>query len=104
MRALTKLLAWAFDNGIELIGAELYRTKEQAEIYAASGRGILNSVHRLKLAIDLYRYKDGTVSWDAEDYRELGEKWKSLDDRARWGGDFRNRDAVHFSFEHRGRM
>jgi hypothetical protein len=27
-----------------------------------------------------------------------------MDPDARWGGDFRNRDCVHFSFEHGGTM
>jgi hypothetical protein len=89
--------------GLFVILAEAFRTKEQAEIYAASGRGILNSVHRKKLAVDLFRYKDGTISWDVEDYTQLGQYWKTLHPDARWGGDFLGRrDAVHFSFEHNG--
>ena len=90
------------DYDIDLIGAELYRTKEQAEIYAASGKGILSSVHRKKLALDMFIYKDGTISWDNEDYRIVGELWKNMDADARWGGDFKGRDSVHFSFEHNG--
>jgi hypothetical protein len=101
MRILAAFLGWCFQNDYEVIGSELYRTKEQAEIYAKSGKGILNSIHRMKMAIDLFRYKDGTVTWDFEDYREMGEKWKTLHPLARWGGDFN--DAVHFSFEHEGR-
>jgi hypothetical protein len=104
MRTLAAFLSWCFQNGYLIIGAELYRTKEQAEIYKAQGKGILNSIHRLKMAIDLFRYLDGNVTWDADDYQEMGEKWKSMHPLARWGGDFKNRDAVHFSFEHGGRM
>jgi len=90
--------------GIDLIGAEFFRTPEQAEIYAKKGKGIKNSVHRKKLAFDLFRFKDGTVTWDTEDYREAGELWKSMHAFSRWGGDFKRRDAVHFSFEHNGVM
>jgi hypothetical protein len=97
-----KFIVWAFDHGYQLIGAEWFRTPEQAELYAKQGKGIKNSVHRKKLAVDFFLYKDGNISWNKEDYRPLGDKWKSMDSRARWGGDFKNRDAVHFSFEHNG--
>ena len=86
-----------------MIGAELHRTKEQAELYAAQGKGVINSVHRLKLAIDLFRLVDGRVSWAYKHYAPLGEQWKSMHPDARWGGDFASRDCVHFSFEHKGR-
>lgn len=101
---IARLISWAFDHGIPVIGAELYRTKEQAEIYAAQGKGIKNSVHRLKLALDLFAVdpETGGVTWDHEPYRKLGEQWKSMHPLARWGGDFAGRDAVHFSFEHKG--
>lgn len=103
-RLIAELIVWCFENGYEVIGAELYRTKEQAEIYAAQGKGIKNSVHRLKLALDLFRVINGRVTWDREAYRPIGEKWKTMHPLCRWGGDFRRRDDVHFSFIHRGVM
>ncbi len=102
-RCVGHFVVWCFRNNYDVIGAELYRTKEQAELYAASGRGIINSAHRLKLAIDLFRVVRGVVSWDLERYEPLGEQWKKMHPDARWGGDFKNRDCVHFSFEHQGR-
>ena len=101
---LGKFLVWCSRAGYDVILAEVFRTKEQAELNVAMERGILNSVHRKKLAADMFRYKDGTVTWNTEDYRRMGEKWKTLHPMARWGGDFRRRDAVHFSFEHNGVM
>ena len=102
-RTLGHFIVWCFRNDYEVIGAELYRTKEQAEIYVKQGKGILNSVHRLKLAIDLFRVINGVVSWDVEAYEPLGKQWKTMHPDARWGGDFKGRDCVHFSFEHQGR-
>ena len=99
---LGEFLVWCNENDYPVILAEAYRTKEQAEIYAASGKGIKNSAHCKKLAADLFRVVDGTVTWDREEYRIPGGKWKTMHELARWGGDFRNRDAVHFSFEYRG--
>jgi hypothetical protein len=52
----------------------------------------------------MFRLLDGTVTWDIEEYRAAGEKWKTMHPLARWGGDFKRKDAVHFSFEHEGVM
>lgn len=102
---IAQLIVWAKESlGVDLIGAELFRTKEQAEIYAKTGKGIINSVHRLKLALDMYVYKDGKILWDSNYYHAIGRKWKSMDDDARWGGDMKRRDVYHYSFYHKGRF
>ena len=85
-----------------IIAGELFRTKEQATWYAEQGKGIKKSLHCLKLALDLVIYKNGTISWDYKDYEAVANIWKKMDPDARWGGDFRNRDEFHFSFEHGG--
>lgn len=99
---LGQFLVWCTRKGHQVILAEVFRTPEQARIYHEQGKGILNSVHTKKLAADMFLYKGGTVSWNREDYAPLGAQWKSMHELARWGGDFANRDAVHFSFEHGG--
>ena len=101
-RTLARFLCWCFDNDYLVIVAEVYRTPYQARRYAEIGKGIVNSVHTKKLAADLFRYKNGVVTWDSEDYVAMGDKWKSMHPLARWGGDFQRRDAVHFSFIHNG--
>lgn len=63
--------------------------------------GIVNSLHRICLAIDLVLSKDGVVTWDYKDYLRLGEFWESLSHLCRWGGRFG--DAGHFSITHNGR-
>ena len=99
---IAKLIVWAHGHGVPVMGAEWMRTKEQAEIYAAQGKGIKKSNHRLKLALDLFVVVNGKVSWDMALYQKLGDKWKTMHPLARWGGDFKGRDGVHFSFEHNG--
>lgn len=102
---IAQLIVWAKEElGVDLIGVELFRTKEQAEIYAEQEKGIINSVHRLKLALDMYVYKDGKILWDGLIYKEIGDKWKSMDPDARWGGEMRRRDVYHYSFYHKGRF
>lgn len=99
---MAQFLVWCHENGFVVFGAELFRTPEQAAIYAKKGIGIKNSCHTKKLALDIFRMKNGKLTWAKEDYRDMGDKWESMHDLARWGGNFRRRDAVHFSFEHNG--
>lgn len=102
---IAKLIVWANEElGVELIGSELFRTKEQAEIYAREGVGIKNSVHRKKLALDMYVFKDDKILWTGDEYKLIANKWKTMDEDARWGGDFRRRDVYHYSFIHGGTM
>lgn len=103
-RKMAEFQVWCFEQGYELIEAESYRPPWVAEEYARQGKGIKNSVHTKKLARDLFLLIDGAITWNPDDYAPLGAEWKRRDPDARWGGDFRNRDAVHFSFIHNGVM
>ena len=97
-----KLITWAYENGFELTFGDAYRSPEQAAANAAAGTGIANSVHTIRLAVDFNLFVDGQYRPDPEPYAPLGEHWKTLDPDARWGGDFKKKDANHFSFEHNG--
>lgn len=106
---LGKFLVWCAAQGHQVILAEVFRPPEQARLMAEQKKGIRNSLHTKKLAADLFLMKNqpqhqssSTISWDPDDYKALGDKWKSMHELARWGGDFKGRDAVHFSFEHNG--
>ena len=63
-----------------------------------------NSVHKIRLAVDLNLFVDGSYITDSDHvaYKRLGEFWKGLDQDARWGGEFASGDANHFSFDHGG--
>ncbi len=65
------------------------------------GIGIVNSLHRLKLAIDLILFLGKSMLKQSEDYRELGMYWESLHPLCYWGGRFG--DGGHFSIQHGGR-
>lgn len=105
-----KLIAWAYSNNYELSFGEAVRTKEQAAANANSGAGISNSLHLIRLAVDLNLFVDSSVDIDddiyqkdSSAYRPLGEYWKTLHPLCRWGGDFKGRpDGNHFSLEHNG--
>lgn len=105
MQLVGKLLVWVYtpeSDGWAVTGAELYRTPEQAQLNAASGAGISNSLHTKRLAIDLNLFINGVYQTDSAKYKEMGTYWKSLHPLCRWGGDFSKPDGNHFSLEHEG--
>ncbi len=94
---LAKLIDFAYSQGYQLSAGEAYRTPEQAALDAQHGTGIANSLHILRLAIDLQLFKDGVYLTDSLAYKPLGDFWKTLDPDCAWGGDFKSVDADHFS-------
>lgn len=96
-RQAARLILKAFELGYEVTFGETERTREQAALNAASGAGILNSLHPERLAIDLNLFKEGRYIEDEEGHRELGAWWKTFGPEYRWGGDFRKKDFNHYS-------
>lgn len=112
VRCLWRLLRYAEKyarrTGLTVRGDEWYRPPETAALYARQKRGIRNSLHTQKLAIDLNLIREGRMA-PAIFYRPLGRVWTRLvaresEDQAQgmWGGDFRRPDHRHFSIRHRG--
>ena len=98
-RMVASLLAFALDkNGVEITLGEAFRTPEQQTLYVKAGKSRTSeSLHCHRLAIDLFLWKDGEVTWKIEDYEFLGKKWESLG--GVWGGRWpRLKDAVHFQY------
>lgn len=101
MRLLPRLLDYINDSGYECAGGELERSKAQAAANAAAGTGIANSLHTVRLAIDLHLFKDGMYLTATEAHRPFGEFWEGLHPECRWGGRFN--DGNHYSIEFEGR-
>jgi len=95
-----QLIHYATSMEYGLTFAEAYRSPETAAIYAKQGKGIKNSLHTKRLAVDFNLFKDGKYLTDSKDYLLLGAYWESLDPLCRWGGRFN--DGNHFSMEHEG--
>ena len=93
------LILYAYERGYELTFAEAYRTPEQARLNAANGKGISNSLHLDRLAVDFNLFKDGDFRTATEDHRPLGEFWESIG--GTWGGRFN--DGNHYSLAYGGR-
>lgn len=90
---------------------EAWRSPETCELYAKQGKGIVNSCHTLRLAIDLNLWVNEKLSDRREDYQTVGHYWKELPQlypdaiavETCWGGDFKSLcDIYHFSIEHNG--
>ena len=95
MICVADLILWAHGEGFGLTGGDLWRSPEEC-----IRRGKEDSVHGMRLAIDLNLIIDGDYISDGEAHRPMGEFWKSLHDDACWGGDWG--DGNHYSFEHQG--
>lgn len=127
-RYVAKLLERAFAMGYDVAFGETTRSDEQAEINAikedgrarlaslirpvfpfladtiinnGKNNGVRLSVHQLSLAIDIKLFQGDVYLTSSEDYRSLGDFWKTLASDCRWGGDFPG-DGNHFSIEHNG--
>lgn len=97
---LAKFILWSYEQGYSFTLGEAYRTIEQAELNAKKGTGIKNSLHTIRLAIDLNLFIDGKYQTDTKAYEPLGTYWESLHPDCSWGGRFG--DGNHFSFRHNG--
>lgn len=93
-----KLINYATEQGWMITGGELYRTPEQQQIYLKTGRSkTMASNHLKRCAIDLNFFKDGQLIWDKNQIAPLGAYWESLNEKNRWGGNFKSLvDVPHF--------
>ena len=100
---VAKLITWAYKNGYEFTFSEAYRPEETAKLYARQGRGIKNSLHTKRLAIDLNLFIKGRYQTSSRPYKPLAEYWKSLSEKGvdcTAGYDFG--DGNHFSVRYKG--
>ena len=92
------LIKKSYELGYMITFAEAYRPPDVAQLYAKQGRGIANSLHTQRLAVDFNIFKNGKLLTDGSQFEDLGKYWESLG--GTWGGRFR--DGNHFSLEHNG--
>lgn len=100
---ISNLIQHLNEKGYQITFGEAWRSKEMAKLYASEGKGIENSLHCLRLAIDLNLFLNGKYLTKTDDYEAAGRYWESLsssDFKCAWGGHFG--DGDHFSIEHNG--
>lgn len=95
------LINYIFDNKHSVTFAEVYRTPEQAKLNEKSGKGIVDSLHCKRLAIDLNLFdSSGKYLIDKSEYEPFGVYWESLNTANRWGGRFKTLvDSNHFEMQ-----
>lgn len=95
------LIDHAFALGYEVTLGEAWRSPEEAARLAKAGKGIANSLHTQRLALDVNLFRDGQYLSSTESHRILGEWWEKQHPLCRWGGRFN--DGNHYSLSHGGR-
>lgn len=102
-KLLISLLDFAYTRGYEITLGDAYRDpKLHGHIGEKKAYGHRNSCHKIRLAIDLNLFKDGTFLVNNKDHEPIGVYWESLDPLCRWGGRFKKSDGNHYSMEHNG--
>ena len=96
------LINQAIILGFQVTLGEAFRTPEQAKWNEEHGKGISNSLHLSRLAIDLLLFKDGQYITNSNDYLPLGEWWENQNILCAWGGRFSSVDGNHFSLTRNG--
>lgn len=102
---IADLIIEANTMGYTLTFGEAYRSPEEAARLAKAGKGIKNSLHTQRLAIDFNLFRNDKYLTKTSDYLELGEWWEhqsTEDYTCAWGGRFG--DGNHFSLKHGGRQ
>lgn len=98
------LIQQAHIYGFEVTLGEAWRSPEEALRLSKLGKGIPNSLHNIRLAIDLNLFKNGKYLTRTEDHQTLGEWWEQQSGnnyKCIWGGRFG--DGNHYSIQHGNR-
>lgn len=96
------LLNHIYSQGFAVTLDECYRPHDVAQLYQEQGRGIGNSLHTQRLAIDLNLWQGEHLCQVAGEYKPFGDWWTAQHVNNRWGGNFTNTktggDYRHFSY------
>ena len=98
LRMVADLIIFAYDNGYELTGGDLYRDPR-------CPYGSEVSQHKKRLAIDLNLFRNGRWLAQTIEHKELGEYWESKG--GTWGGRWdedpvgagNGRDGNHYQID-----
>ena len=95
---ISQLILKANSLGINLTFGEAFRTEYQQREYLRTGKSkTMNSNHLKRLVVDFNFFINGRLVWEHPLITELGEYWESINEKNRWGGNFKNfKDTPHF--------
>jgi hypothetical protein len=98
-RNVSKLINFINSNGYQCTIGETFRSKEGASIMNKQGKGIADSNHCYRMAIDLNIFKEGKYLSKTEEYKFAGVYWESLNRANEWGGRWKRADGNHFEMD-----
>lgn len=97
---IARLIEYIYSKGYKCTLGESFRTHSQAALYAASGKGIADSNHCYRLAMDINLFNPtDEYLHGVKDYLQFGEYWEKLNPWNEWGGRWKNGDANHFEMD-----
>ena len=89
---VSMLIDFAYAHGYELTFGDAWAHDGHME----------DSLHYIRLAIDLNLFKKGRYLRTTKAHEPLGHYWESLG--GNWGGRMRKKDGNHYSLSHGGRQ
>jgi len=96
-----KLIDEIYRQGYSVTLGECFRPPEMAQIDAKDGKGIVDSLHCKRLAIDINLFNpQGVYLSNTEDYKVFGVYWESLNIANEWGGHFTSGPRAHADGNH----
>jgi hypothetical protein len=97
---VAKLIIYINQQGYSCTFGEVQRTTQMAQIYARTGKGILDSNHLYKLAVDLNLFdKDGKYVIDSKEYKQFADYWLTLNPFNESGFFWKSVDAQHYEMD-----
>lgn len=98
---VARLIIYINQQGYKCTFGETYRPIEMSKIYTRTGRGVLDSNHLYKLAVDLNLFdSDGKYVVDFKSYEQFGVFWEKLNAFNEWGGRWKHLvDSCHFEMD-----
>ena len=91
---VAQLIIVIFKHGFSCTLGEALRPPEMAEIYAKQGKGIKDSQHCKKLALDINLFQAGKYLKTTAPHKVFGDIWEKMHPNNRWGG--RYGDGNHY--------
>jgi len=97
---VAKLIIYINQQGYRCTFGETLRTTQMAQIYAKTGKGVLDSNHLYKLAVDLNLFDSkGKYIVDSKEYKQFADYWLSLDKNNESGHYWKSVDSNHFEMD-----
>lgn len=91
---IAQLIVIIFKHGFTCTLGEAWRPREMAKLYKKQGKGIKDSLHCNRLALDINLFQGGKYLKATVAHKVFGDIWERIHPNNRWGG--RYGDGNHY--------